>query len=683
MFQLVVDLLGQIMRLLYSLTGSYGGCLLLFTVVVKLLFLPLSVWQQKNSIKMVSIQPEINRIRAQYINDSAKAGEEQIALYKRAGYRPLAGLVPTLIQIPLILLVISVVYNPLGYLLRVEPQVIDQLRNALIAAQGTDEIGMAWQLTAIPMIESGTLPAPQSVFSALKGFPRYLMGEDLLKVPSFGGGALIFAAMAILSTVLLCYVQNRANVLQREQTGFNRWGTTALMVGLSVYLAFALPGAVLIYWSAGNLLSILTQFLLNLVFDPRKSIDYLALEESRALLQEALKTKKTAQQKKTESARSKRDYRRFLSVPNKEVVFYSDSSGYYRYYQDLIAEILRTTNDIVIHYLTDDPDDQVLSMESERFKPYYIDSNQMIVLFMKLECTVMVTTVPDLGNYHLKRSIVKPDVEYIYLFHGMASTTLVVRKASFDNYDTLFCAGPHQAEETRETEAIYGLKPKKLFCFGYPLLDGMIRDFGEGEHKNSSSQKQVIIAPSHQSGNILETCLDEIATVLLQKGYRIVLRPHPYWIKHNPSGAEQIAKRYESYGAQFILDTDFGKNDTVFSSDVLITDWSTVALDYAFSTLKPCIFINTEMKVRNPEYTRYAHKPLDITLRNRIGKEIEIEEIKEKIAGITDEFVRCSDQYKKQIAAFRQETIYNLGKSAETGANYIVGRVYEIRKEHI
>ena len=91
MFQPVIDLLGWLMGVCYAFAGSYGAAILLFTVAVKIIFLPLSVWQQKNAIKMVKIQPEVNQIKAQYINDSAKAGEEQLALYKRAGYRPLVG----------------------------------------------------------------------------------------------------------------------------------------------------------------------------------------------------------------------------------------------------------------------------------------------------------------------------------------------------------------------------------------------------------------------------------------------------------------------------------------------------------------------------------------------------------------------------------------------------------------
>ena len=69
--------------------------------------------------------------------------------------------------------------------------------------------------------------------------------------------------------------------------------------------------------------------------------------------------------------------------------------------------------------------------------------------------------MPDLDNLHIKRSEEYP-VHYIYLFHSMYSVHSYLRKGAVDNYDTIFCVGPHQTKEIRETEKVYGLKTKKL-----------------------------------------------------------------------------------------------------------------------------------------------------------------------------------------------------------------------------
>jgi len=65
----------------------------------------------------------------------------------------------------------------------------------------------------------------------------------------------------------------------------------------------------------------------------------------------------------------------------------------------------------------------------------------------------------DLGNFDLKRSI--HPVHYIYMFHSLISTHMADHENSFDNYDTILCAGPHQAREIRRREEMKGLKPKR------------------------------------------------------------------------------------------------------------------------------------------------------------------------------------------------------------------------------
>lgn len=79
--------LGWLMWLCYKLVKSYGIAILLFTLLSKIILLPLSVVVQKNSIKMIRLQPEINRITAKHYGDKDTISDETIALYKRAWSR--------------------------------------------------------------------------------------------------------------------------------------------------------------------------------------------------------------------------------------------------------------------------------------------------------------------------------------------------------------------------------------------------------------------------------------------------------------------------------------------------------------------------------------------------------------------------------------------------------------------
>lgn len=74
------------LRLCYDLCGNYGLAIILFTVLSKVILLPISVWVQKNSIKMVKMQPEINMLKAQHFGDPDAIAEGQSAIFKREGY---------------------------------------------------------------------------------------------------------------------------------------------------------------------------------------------------------------------------------------------------------------------------------------------------------------------------------------------------------------------------------------------------------------------------------------------------------------------------------------------------------------------------------------------------------------------------------------------------------------------
>ena len=82
---------------------------------------------------------------------------------------------------------------------------------------------------------------------------------------------------------------------------------------------------------------------------------------------------------------------------------------------------------------------------------------------MKLDADVVVMTMPDLENYHIKRSYIRKDIEYIYIPHGMDSLNMTMRTGSMDHFDTVFCTGKHQKEEIEKTEKVYEL-PKKKSC---------------------------------------------------------------------------------------------------------------------------------------------------------------------------------------------------------------------------
>ena len=78
--------LGFVMKLCFNIISNYGLAIILFTLLTKVILLPLSVWVQKNSIKMVKMQPDINRIKAKFFGDQDTIADEQSKLYKKHKY---------------------------------------------------------------------------------------------------------------------------------------------------------------------------------------------------------------------------------------------------------------------------------------------------------------------------------------------------------------------------------------------------------------------------------------------------------------------------------------------------------------------------------------------------------------------------------------------------------------------
>ena len=86
------------------------------------------------------------------------------------------------------------------------------------------------------------------------------------------------------------------------------------------------------------------------------------------------------------------------------------------------------------------------------------------------------------------------------------------------------------------------------------------------------------------------------------------------------------------------------------------------------------------MKIMNPDYKKIKVEPLNIWAREEIGKILKVKDIK-KIDAAIDEMLKNSSKYQKKISALKKDSVYNLGKSAEISADYIINCVQEIIKE--
>lgn len=689
--------LGFIMQWCYRFIQNYGLAIILFTLITKIIILPLSVWVQKNSIKMVKMQPELNRIKAKFFGDADTIADEESKLYKKNRYNPLASLVPLIIQIVLLMGVVGVIYHPFDYLFHLPAELIAAINSVASQITGVGVGESSIQLTAVECIKNpeyynqfAALSSQfanfdvQSILSEIKNFDLMFLGINLSHNPSIVLGVTIAVpVVAGLSSYLLCVAQNKSNVLQAEQSKVNQWGMLILSVGLSLYLGFFVPAGIALYWVASNLLAIVQLYALNAVIPPKKYVDYEALEESRKELAELqnLGGKKKLFQKDENHKREKQDYKRFFSIGNKHLVFYSERSGFYRYYAEIIEYLLKKTT-VSIHYITNDPNDKIFekAKEQPRIKPYYIGVKKMITLMMKLEADIVVMTTPDLDNYYIKRSLMRKDIEYIYVPHDPASMHMGLREHSLDNFDTVFCTGPHIAEEVRASEKIYGTREKTLVEFGYPLIEQLINSYNNMPDREGS-RRQILIAPSWQEDNILDSCIETIIDSAYGDENKIIVRPHPEYMKrYKPKMMKLVDKYSDKIGDGLQFELDFSSSVSVYSSDILVTDWSGIGIEFGFATLKPVVFINTKIKMENENYQNINIVPQEIKLRNVLGVALEKDEIAEKFADTVNSLLN-DNSFKEKNKNLREDYFYNLGTGGTVGAKYIVNRLVNKTKK--
>ncbi|MBP3800477.1 MAG: YidC/Oxa1 family membrane protein insertase [Clostridia bacterium] len=125
MFEFFANTFGYVLNFIYNFVGNYGWAIILFTILVKLALLPLSIKQQKAMKKNAKIQEQVKAIQFKYKNDQAKMNDEIFNLYKTEKMSPFSGCLTTIIQLILLLSIFYLVRSPLTFMKKVPADVIN------------------------------------------------------------------------------------------------------------------------------------------------------------------------------------------------------------------------------------------------------------------------------------------------------------------------------------------------------------------------------------------------------------------------------------------------------------------------------------------------------------------------------------------------------------------------------
>ena len=360
-----------------------------------------------------------------------------------------------------------------------------------------------------------------------------------------------------------------------------------------------------------------------------------------------------------------------LKQNERDVVFYSENENSMLIFKSLISELTNKHN-LNICYVTSSKDESILKKPNNKIKSFFIgDGVVRTKFFLNLKAKILIMTMPDLETFHIKKSKVYP-VHYVYLFHSMVSTHLIYRRSAFEHFDSIFCVGNYQLDEIRSTEKLYDLKPKNLIRYGYSHLDNLLEKYSKRIllPKNNENKLHILLAPSWSDDGLFENISEKVIDILLREGYKVTFRPHPMTQKKSKKKIDRMTEKF-SKNESFLLEQNISNFDSFLFSDIMITDWSGAALEFAFAFEKPVLFIDVPKKINNPEYEKIPQVPIEVSIREKIGKIIlptDLELIPNEIKMLYGQ----TKELRDKITKIRNELIINVGESKKDGAEEII-----------
>ena len=347
----------------------------------------------------------------------------------------------------------------------------------------------------------------------------------------------------------------------------------------------------------------------------------------------------------------------FFSLVSKKhnIIIFSESRHYSKYFRTIVLELEK--ENFNFFYVCKDDDPLVHELSKKNIKKFYTNFF-LLNIFSAVNCKYLLLSTPDIGKKGLKKS--KLCEKIIYLFHSPVSTHMIYNEGAFDNYDTIFCIGSHQYLELKERFNFLS-KNIELVKIGYPYLD-FLRDKSKVKEFSSDT---ILIAPSWNSENenYYEIYFSKLIRILLENELKVIFRPHPEYVK-------RYLGNYQNFIKLFKHEKNFKVSDSEDSFEIqkksryLISDWSGIAFEYAFTFDRPVIFINSEKKILNKNYKEISYQPIEISERSELGQIVDISEI-DNVIEIIENLKLNEKLYKEKINVLRSKIVYNIDNSLD------------------
>lgn len=287
-FNFLLKPLGWILRQLSLLFGgNFAIGVFMFTLVVNVAMIPLSIKTQKSSVGQMKIKPKMDILKEKYGDDKQRYSQEMQKLYQQENISMSGGCLPMLIRFPIMLGIYQVVLKPLTYIVEIPANVLENAKNALQATLGSGvKLQQYYEPDLINKISSHAITGFEDIEQKLGQFNFNFLGIDLTKQPKFNidiiGHAQIewlipvmaFLA-ALLTSIVSLKIQKKTNPSAQSMAGM-----MLTMPLISLFIGFKVSCAAGFYWACSSLIAGGIQAVLQYVYGPNKMI---AAEQTKEL----------------------------------------------------------------------------------------------------------------------------------------------------------------------------------------------------------------------------------------------------------------------------------------------------------------------------------------------------------------------------------------------------------------
>ncbi len=289
MFEFFASIFGYLLAFLYNIVNNYGIAIILFTLIIKLLLLPLSIKQQRTMKKSAKLQEKMKVIQFKYKNDPEKMNQEIMSLYKTEKMSPFSGCLTAIIQMLLLLSIFYLVRCPITYMEKIASEDINKYVTQL--QEEGKEVSKAYpEIDLIREYNWLKEKNPEDSNIEKLDLQMAFLGLDLSKIPQQNMADYTVYIIPILY-IISSFISIRMTTAMQQQNKKKKEtvidGATGeevdekenemdavmqtnkmmswMMPIMSISIAFVAPLGLALYWLVSNVLMIFERLILNKV----------------------------------------------------------------------------------------------------------------------------------------------------------------------------------------------------------------------------------------------------------------------------------------------------------------------------------------------------------------------------------------------------------------------------------